>query len=771
VAAYRADIEIGVRGIQQLQNVSKQIQTLSTGVDAVNKRLNGATQNLSTYDRNLAKAASTLQRVNAGTLAEKDAVRQYVQALGLANAARDRQNKLIQEQIALQRKAVATSNAGFGVQGPALPPAATRARSAGGANAGNAISSAIIGGGFPLLFGQGPGAAAGGALGGLAGGLLGGGFGFALSIAGTAIGDLIAQTDKLNVSLAGLNSTLADTGSTSQTTANDISTLAKNLQITKDEALELLATFKQFNEGDVREALARGFGGTGGAQTFEAIARAGVGEKEALDAIFSLRKEIGNEAAEQLALQLRSVGATETQAALLKLVVERNIENLVAQAKTVQFGDRLLSAWEGIVAGAASAVTLATKFIAKMQEGSLIRLPFLDRIEKVLGKIVGRTPEQIAEERGKTLEQQLKKDINAIRNALKQETQLYKTQSALSDQLKPGRTGKSAAEREAEQLEKRRQKQLETAARLAVVTNTQVEKAAAVSETEKLSADYNFQRMERMTKYESLYRDALSTAEREYLITAQINEIAAQQLEYERELLEVQLRQSDIINQAKPIDTAQRELSLLQAKLQGKEEEFLRQEKINELVKQGYDLTEAAGQVDTQMELNKALEQQVSTQQRLNDVINQVGQTATGVFEQLIFSTNDWRDSLNGALKSLASLLFQAGLQGLAGSDGRGFFSFLTGGIGKRAMGGPVTGGSPYIVGERGPELFVPGRSGSIVPNHELGGSGVNVVVNVDAKGTSVQGNDQQGNQLGRAVSAAVQAELVKQKRPGGLLA
>ncbi len=212
MAAYRADIEIGVRGIQQLQNVSKQIQTLSTGVDAVNKRLNGATQNLSTYDRNLAKAASTLQRVNAGTLAEKDAVRQYVQALGLANAARDRQNKLIQEQIALQRKAVATSNAGFGVQGPALPPAATRARSAGGANAGNAISSAIIGGGFPLLFGQGPGAAAGGALGGLAGGLLGGGFGFALSIAGTAIGDLIAQTDKLNVSLAGLNSTLADTG-------------------------------------------------------------------------------------------------------------------------------------------------------------------------------------------------------------------------------------------------------------------------------------------------------------------------------------------------------------------------------------------------------------------------------------------------------------------------------------------------------------------------------------------------------------------------------
>ena len=53
---------------------------------------------------------------------------------------------------------------------------------------GGAISSGIIGGGFPLLFGQGVGAAVGGGVGGLAGGALGGGFGFALSIVGTAVG-------------------------------------------------------------------------------------------------------------------------------------------------------------------------------------------------------------------------------------------------------------------------------------------------------------------------------------------------------------------------------------------------------------------------------------------------------------------------------------------------------------------------------------------------------------------------------------------------------
>ncbi|WP_405284348.1 phage tail tape measure C-terminal domain-containing protein [Gaopeijia maritima] len=38
-------------------------------------------------------------------------------------------------------------------------------------------------------------------------------------------------------------------------------------------------------------------------------------------------------------------------------------------------------------------------------------------------------------------------------------------------------------------------------------------------------------------------------------------------------------------------------------------------------------------------------------------------------------------------------------------------------GIEARAMGGPVSGGRPYLVGERGPELFVPGASGAIVPN------------------------------------------------------
>ncbi len=54
---------------------------------------------------------------------------------------------------------------------------------------------------------------------------------------------------------------------------------------------------------------------------------------------------------------------------------------------------------------------------------------------------------------------------------------------------------------------------------------------------------------------------------------------------------------------------------------------------------------------------------------------------------------------------------------------------------GYAAIGGPVQSGSPYMVGERGPEMFVPNQSGSIIPNKSMGG-GITVVNNVDARGS-----------------------------------
>ena len=87
-----------------------------------------------------------------------------------------------------------------------------------------------------------------------------------------------------------------------------------------------------------------------------------------------------------------------------------------------------------------------------------------------------------------------------------------------------------------------------------------------------------------------------------------------------------------------------------------------------------------------------------------------------------------------------------------------------------RANGGSVMAGGGYLVGERGPELFSPGVSGTITPNEMLAGS-TNIVVNVDASGSNVEGDEEGGRQLGRVISAAIQSELIQQKRPGGLLA
>ena len=91
---------------------------------------------------------------------------------------------------------------------------------------------------------------------------------------------------------------------------------------------------------------------------------------------------------------------------------------------------------------------------------------------------------------------------------------------------------------------------------------------------------------------------------------------------------------------------------------------------------------------------------------------------------------------------------------------------------GSFAKGGRPPVGQPSLVGERGPELFVPSGAGTIIPNNKLGGESVtnNIVVNVDASGTAVQGDDANASQFGEQLAAAIQAEIINQKRSGGLL-
>ena len=87
------------------------------------------------------------------------------------------------------------------------------------------------------------------------------------------------------------------------------------------------------------------------------------------------------------------------------------------------------------------------------------------------------------------------------------------------------------------------------------------------------------------------------------------------------------------------------------------------------------------------------------------------------------------------------------------------------------ANGGRPPVGRASLVGERGPEMFVPSTAGTIIPNNKLGGGTTNIVnVSVDASGSSVSGNNQDAQALGNVIGAAIRAELIKEKRAGGLL-
>ena len=197
--------------------------------------------------------------------------------------------------------------------------------------------------------------------------------------------------------------------------------------------------------------------------------------------------------------------------------------------------------------------------------------------------------------------------------------------------------------------------------------------------------------------------------------------------------------------------------------------------------------------LEKQYELNTAIQQQHALAESISSTL---GQGMTAVFDSLIQGSDNWGKSLqqiaSSVLVDIANQLIRiyvieqavsaiksfltpfnpatplgagGGMVGKSGTFGPNY------GIAQRALGGPVASGSTYLVGERGPELFTPSRGGSIIPNNALGGGSTNVVVNVDASGSSVQGDQAQGRQLGVVISAAVQAELVKQQRPGGLLA
>lgn len=869
MAAYRADIEIGVRGVRRLEELRSSINTTARAVDSLNEAVGargGLVQSIENYTKNLNRAAQSLSKVGAGTQAETKAVREYVRALGEANTARQRQNYLIAQQVANQRKVqpgtagtgqqtpalppsligdqkvkqawrtffleaaetatvisqntraarlnVSTSwsrffneaadvskgfsaqrlnlknswntffrdaaqlatdlsaqvrqteaalsaaarqrlaeqaatrgrisNAGFGVQGPALPPTGG---GGGGTRGPGRLANVALGAGFPLLFGGGPGAV----LGGAAGGLIPGPGAFAAQIAFSAIGQ---QFDKLAEQAGKVGRAL-------NPLTFDLETFVGAAGIAGTATADFLAKVEQYA------------GKTEAAKEATKLLAARIGT----DATNALKKF--GEDAQKLGNQLSIIFTT----------VLANIARIVGP---------LIAG----LAGAAERAALVGGF--KQRQGLTGR-------EAVAQQILGTTARGGRGKGGagasvKALGQQIgltgttREIIEGAKNIATTSQKSYQAaqESALSfkaTQLEAASEGAKGAKKLADELGKLGIKYTQ----LLQISTQDLKIAREADPIKKLRLQQDREIQKINGKYAEDLKKVAGTQVEKLVLEAKANEIALVRLNTEEKISEEYARQAaeymklfSIFSKFDPdlggkvfrggpggagtsIDTGAAfgaQDTLLPSTTKVAAEAQKARESLADLIEPANQIKQAASSIGGAFtdSFRNVITGSMSAQEALAGFFNRIADAFMDMAAQIITKMI--------VIKTLESAigLFGGGGTQFKGSGPVAFPSGLDiggfgGALGFRANGGSVKSGSPYMVGERGPELFVPGRSGTIVPNNKLGGGGsANVVVNVDATGSTVEGNSQQAKQLGDAIGVAVRQELIKQKRPGGLL-
>ena len=298
----------------------------------------------------------------------------------------------------------------------------------------------------------------------------------------------------------------------------------------------------------------------------------------------------------------------------------------------------------------------------------------------------------------------------------------------------------SAEDKTAERLAERTKQQSQAAADRLAVSKAELAIAKESSELSKIDLEFDLRRTKVQQQYAKLFSRALSDQEKSRL------------------------------QQAQKLD-----LETLSAE---------RNEKISNHMRDQFD---ALSKVTAEMQEMAPFTQELS--EEFKSLANTINNEIISGIEGMIDGTKTLGQVASSMLKKIASQMLQTAIMGPSGSGGiagmlfgalgiggggGGFSSpsVLTSGLdfsGAFAKGGRPPVGKAALVGERGPELFVPRASGTVIPNGAFGGS-ANVTVNVDASGSSVEGDANQAGRLGKAIGIAVQQELIKQKRPGGLL-
>ena len=576
-----------------------------------------------------------------------------------------------------------------------------------------ALGSGLIGGGFPLLFGQGGASAVGGALGGVVGGAIGDQFGFALSVIGTALGQAIEKSKQFKDALERINNTLGDSSGGAQLLRQDIDDLANSLEITKDEALQVAEAFAFLSDPALTKQAGKVFGEDTG--LFQAVA----GIKDQQTFARALEQSLGtlnDKEVERLLTELATADAIEQQIGLVDALNRKRGKEVV----TSEF-QRRRQARTGFKAET-TLVPAAPELVG--QEATLFERisPLLRRLEEFRSR-----PRSLSvAETGDSLAQSLKRQL------------------ARYEEIEP------------------------------------LARARAVIE-----ADHQVT-LERISKVkDDIKRKDLETLAGK-VKQARLDDLAAKDA---KKKADKEDRRIKTFRQR--LTAAESEGRILQASLSGKEREQRLIEDIAQKTK-GLSVTEAK-LVEDRLRSNDVLRRQKEVMDELKAKVDEIGATFKNAFVDGIQSAIDGSKTLGQVLSNMLNQLSRQLLEisanqlfgsaksgtGLLGSIA-GLFSFGGGGGGGNGLnldlvdaymanGGSAKAGGSYIVGERGPELFVPRTSGTVVPNHAMGGA--SVTVNVDASGSSVDGNGNEAAQLGKAIGVAVQQELIKQKRPGGLLA
>ena len=170
-----------------------------------------------------------------------------------------------------------------------------------------------------------------------------------------------------------------------------------------------------------------------------------------------------------------------------------------------------------------------------------------------------------------------------------------------------------------------------------------------------------------------------------------------------------------------------------------------------------------------------------------------IGNSVSDAFKGMLTGATSWKDGMRSVIGSVIDQLWKlfvvqkivgfisSAFGSMGGTPATGGFGSSVNLAGVRAYGGSVAGNQPYMVGERGPELFVPGGNGTIIPNSNMRGSsggGNNISVSVDARGSNdpaaVRAQVQQGIlEAAPAIIAAAESRTIaglRRPRLGGAM-